>query len=75
MRKVPRLSISTAHLDPAWTWTSEPTLPNGWGVRVIAFDRPGYGRSDPASCSLELVARDVEAIVDRLGVGRFATLG
>ena len=45
------------------------------GVRVIAFDRPGYGRSDPASCSLELVARDVEAIVGRLGVGRFATLG
>ena len=42
------------------------------GVRVIGFDRPGYGRSDATPISLAGVARDVEAIVDHLGLGRFA---
>ncbi len=45
------------------------------GVRVIGFDRPGYGGSDAAPTSLRLVARDVEAIADRLEVERFAALG
>ncbi|MQW76505.1 alpha/beta fold hydrolase [Nocardioides sp. dk4132] len=45
------------------------------GARVIGFDRPGYGGSDPAPTSLRLVARDVEAIADRLGLERFACLG
>lgn len=45
------------------------------GVRVISFDRPGYGRSDAATSSLRLVAGDVEAIVDKLGVRRFAAFG
>ncbi|WP_182523648.1 alpha/beta fold hydrolase [Nocardioides dongkuii] len=45
------------------------------GVRLITFDRPGYGRSDPAPSSLELVARDVEVIADTLGVGQFAASG
>ncbi len=42
---------------------------------MISFDRPGYGRSDAAASSLGLVVGDVEAIVDKLGVGRFATFG
>lgn len=45
------------------------------GVRVLSFDRPGYGRSDAAATSLDLVARDVEAIVNKLGVDRFAAFG
>ncbi|MEE2035081.1 alpha/beta fold hydrolase [Rhodococcus chondri] len=45
------------------------------GVRVISFDRPGYGRSDVAESTLGLVAGDVEAVVDKLGVGRFAAFG
>ncbi|NPC95427.1 alpha/beta fold hydrolase [Nocardioides sp. zg-DK7169] len=45
------------------------------GVRVIGFDRPGYGRSDPAPTTLRLVAHDVEAIADRLGLSEVAVLG
>jgi pimeloyl-ACP methyl ester carboxylesterase len=45
------------------------------GVRLISFDRPGYGRSTPARFGLVSVARDAEAVADELGVGRFATLG
>lgn len=45
------------------------------GIRVITFDRPGYGRSGAAVSSLQLVAGDVEAIVDQLGVELFATFG
>jgi pimeloyl-ACP methyl ester carboxylesterase len=45
------------------------------GVRVISFDRPGHGRSEPASYTLESVARDAAAVADNLGVDRFATLG
>ncbi len=45
------------------------------GVRLITFDRPGYGRSEAAPTSLDLVARDVEVIVESLGVGRFAASG
>lgn len=46
------------------------------GARLIGYDRPGYGGSDPdpgrtvASC-----ARDVEAIADALGIERFVTWG
>lgn len=45
------------------------------GIRLISFDRPGYGLSDAAPSSLGLVAGDVEAILDKLAVERFATLG
>ncbi len=45
------------------------------GVRVVSFDRPGYGRSDPAPFSLSSVARDVEVIAGALGLGRIAALG
>lgn len=45
------------------------------GVRIISFDRPGYGRSDPAPFSLSRIARDAEAIANGVGVGRFAALG
>jgi pimeloyl-ACP methyl ester carboxylesterase len=46
------------------------------GLRLIAYDRPGYGGSTPrpgrriADC-----AADVAAILDALGVERFATYG
>jgi pimeloyl-ACP methyl ester carboxylesterase len=50
-------------------------LATGMGVRVISFDRPGYGRSDPGPFSLSRIARDAEAIADGVGVGRFAALG
>ncbi len=45
-------------------------------MRMIAFDRPGYGRSTPrpGRCVGD-VAADVEALVDALQVERFATWG
>jgi pimeloyl-ACP methyl ester carboxylesterase len=45
------------------------------GARVVSFDRPGYGGSDPAPYSLSSVARDAAAVADRLGLDRFAALG
>jgi pimeloyl-ACP methyl ester carboxylesterase len=45
------------------------------GVRLVSFDRPGYGGSTPAPFSLSSVARDVEVIADRLRLERFAVFG
>lgn len=45
------------------------------GVRVVSFDRPGYGGSQPAPFGLASIARDVEVIADTLGIGRFASFG
>ena len=46
------------------------------GVRLIAYDRPGYGDSDrlDGRCVAH-AASDVTAIADALGLGRFAVLG
>jgi pimeloyl-ACP methyl ester carboxylesterase len=44
-------------------------------VRLVSFDRPGYGGSTPAPFGLAEVAADGLAIADELGVSRFATLG
>jgi len=46
------------------------------GVRLISFDRPGYGESDRLVSRLVAdVVPDVQAIADQLGVERFAVLG
>jgi pimeloyl-ACP methyl ester carboxylesterase len=46
------------------------------GLRVIAFDRPGIGRSDPKSGDMLLDwPADVAAAADLLGVERFAVQG
>ncbi len=45
------------------------------GIRMISFDRPGYGESAPASFSLSSIARDTGVLADALGVARFATVG
>jgi pimeloyl-ACP methyl ester carboxylesterase len=46
------------------------------GVRVIAIDRPGYGRSDPDRGGTLLgYAEDVARIADLLGLERFGVLG
>lgn len=45
------------------------------GVRLIAVNRPGYGRSDPYPSDHTTVAADTVAVADALGVGRFAVLG
>lgn len=45
------------------------------GVRLIAVNRPGYGRSDAMPSTHLSVADDVAALADSLGLRRFATLG
>ena len=45
------------------------------GVRLVAVNRPGYGRSDPASSTHTSVAADVAAVADALGIASFAVLG
>lgn len=46
------------------------------GLRVITYDRPGYGASDraPGRRVVDCVG-DVETIVDALGIDRFAVIG
>jgi pimeloyl-ACP methyl ester carboxylesterase len=49
---------------------------HGMGVRLISYDRPGYGQSDrQVSRQVADAAEDVRAIADYLGIERFAVLG
>ncbi|WP_199484940.1 alpha/beta fold hydrolase [Actinomadura craniellae] len=46
------------------------------GVRLISYDRPGYGRSDrQPGRTVADAARDVETIATALGVERFGVVG
>jgi pimeloyl-ACP methyl ester carboxylesterase len=45
------------------------------GVRVVSFDRPGYGGSAEVAHDLSAVARDAGAVADALGVDQFAATG
>jgi pimeloyl-ACP methyl ester carboxylesterase len=46
------------------------------GIRLIGYDRAGYGDSDRhAGRSVADVAADIAAVADALGVGRFGTWG
>jgi pimeloyl-ACP methyl ester carboxylesterase len=45
------------------------------GVRVIAFDRPGYGGSPRAPFSVGSIAKLALGLADSVGVDRFRTLG
>ena len=54
----------------------DPTLYERLGVRVVSFDRPGYGGSDRhEGRAVSAVAADVAALADRLGWERFGVLG
>lgn len=44
-------------------------------VRLIAFNRPGYGRSDPHASTHATVADDAVAVADSLGLETFSVLG
>ena len=45
------------------------------GVRLVAVNRPGYGRSDPHESGHRSVADDVAAVADLLGIERYGVLG
>jgi pimeloyl-ACP methyl ester carboxylesterase len=54
----------------------DPEIYERHGVRAIAYDRPGYGRSDPQpGRSVADAAADIAAIADELGHERFAVVG
>jgi pimeloyl-ACP methyl ester carboxylesterase len=54
----------------------DPELYARHGVRVVAYDRPGYGGSDPLrGRSVADAAADVAALADELGFERFAVVG
>ena len=54
----------------------DPELYARHGVRMVAYDRPGYGRSDPMpGRSVADAAADVATIADELGFERFAVVG
>jgi pimeloyl-ACP methyl ester carboxylesterase len=45
------------------------------GVRLVAFSRPGYGRSTDSPPSLASVGQDTLHVADALGIAAFAVLG
>jgi pimeloyl-ACP methyl ester carboxylesterase len=55
----------------------DPVVVEAAGVRMVAFDRPGYGRSDPARRPLRHadVASDVVELLDLLGIERAPIIG
>jgi pimeloyl-ACP methyl ester carboxylesterase len=70
--------VLVCHGTPGSRLTRHPDrqLYERHGVRMIVYDRPGYGRSDPRpGRSVADAAADVEAIADELGLERFAVVG
>ena len=61
----------SCRLEPAFADRPAAEL----GVRLVSFDRPGYGESPPVRFSLGSVARDTAVVADALGIDRFATHG
>jgi pimeloyl-ACP methyl ester carboxylesterase len=54
----------------------DPTMYERHGVRMVVYDRPGYGLSDPhLGRSVADAAADVVTIADELGFERFAVVG
>ena len=54
----------------------DPEIYERHGVRMVAYDRPGYGLSEPKlGRAVADAAADIEAIADELGVERFVVMG
>ncbi|GAA4458151.1 alpha/beta fold hydrolase [Phytohabitans houttuyneae] len=53
-----------------------PIVLHRMGIKLISYDRPGYGGSDPLhERSVADAAKDVEAIADHLRIEKFAVVG
>jgi pimeloyl-ACP methyl ester carboxylesterase len=66
------------HGTPGSRYTRHPdeAIYDRHGLHAVAYDRPGYGRSDPqVGRSVADAAADVEAIADALGFDRFVVVG
>jgi pimeloyl-ACP methyl ester carboxylesterase len=54
----------------------DPKLYERHGARMVVYDRPGYGRSEPEpGRSVADAALDIGALADHLGLERFAVVG
>lgn len=56
-------------------WGEWPGLESVAGARLIAPDRPGYGRTDFHSSALESWPADIRALADHLRIDQFAVFG
>lgn len=61
----------SSRLELAWADAIAETE----GVRLITFDRPGYGLSPAVRFGLLSIAHAAVGVADALGVGRFWTMG
>jgi class 3 adenylate cyclase/pimeloyl-ACP methyl ester carboxylesterase len=70
--------LSTSHLEMEWQIVSRRATYEGLarGARVVRYDCRGMGMSqrDTIDFSVDAACRDLEAVVDRLGMERFAIL-
>jgi len=58
------------------TYAPDLELARERGLRVVSYDRAGYGASTPKpGRSVADVAADIEDVADELGIDRFVTLG
>jgi pimeloyl-ACP methyl ester carboxylesterase len=72
------LSVVVHHGTPGSALQYEPHARDAAerGIRLITYDRPGYGGSTPhEGRSVADAAADVATIADALGIGRFGTYG
>ncbi|MGH8877030.1 MAG: alpha/beta fold hydrolase [Stackebrandtia sp.] len=73
-----RLTVVWHHGTPNIGTPPEPLFEESQqlGIRWVSYDRPGYGGSSPRpGRDVASAAADVSAVVDALGIGRFAVLG
>lgn len=61
----------SCRLEPAFA----DALCTELGIRLVSFDRPGYGQSPARPFSLASIARDTGILADELGLERFAATG
>jgi len=70
--------LSTSHLEMEWQIISRRAVYEGLAreARVVRYDCRGMGMSqrDTIDFSVEAAGRDLEAVVDRLGLEKFALL-
>jgi pimeloyl-ACP methyl ester carboxylesterase len=73
-----RLVVFWHHGTPNTGDPPEPLFPAAteYGIRLLSYDRPGYGGSTPRpGRDVASAAADTSGIADALGIGRFAVMG
>src|SRR5918994_867454 len=73
-----RLAVFSHHGSPNIGAPPEPlfSVADRLGIRWVSYDRPGYGGSTPRpDRDVASTAADASAVVDALGIDRFAVMG